>query len=599
MPTHNGSQDARFSVSRLDECAPDSAAAQAWALTAMRLAGSPRVRLGVLRSHGRVEYPRSHERDLTEVLPRVPAAVRVYGSDGCCVALCLDFDAKGLHSPAAAARDHDVLGHLLDVLGLRWFSDIAPTGGRHIYLPLDFRLPIDEAVEIVEALAVRFRTLDPGPHRSAISGCIRTPGSVHAAGGYQRLVSSVDDVERAFLWPNSRDDVETLCGAIAGDIEIARERRRAAAVVELDIDAPSDGPVEPLSARLLAIARDGVWDVQRYGQDRSAARQAVITGCAARHWTVQDVYQRLTDGTWPGLAALYAKYRTPAGRLRALRADFAAAQRYLALSGHSPAHSVRKSTTSALLSRRGDPHGDIRTWRAALAATEEHRLPGRAWLSARFVLRALGEAAHKSGSLQVSFGCRSLAEAAGLDHSTVSVLLRRLEGTGWARRIRRGWGEHADTWELTIPEDLRETVTTVRWPRGKIHALRPAFRSLGHVCALVFEAIEQERATSVLDLSRTIQMARSSVHEAVEMLLSWRLVERVEGRLVACPERLQQVAEYLGADVDLYEQMMRHRRERALWRAWLARFETDEYVVAMELADGWHATVGLSEVEAA
>lgn len=605
MPAPSASTGARFGVSYLgDASAAPAEAVAAWSMTARRLAGVDRVRLGIKRSSGRLEYPASHERDLTDSLPRTPAAVRVYGDDGCCRTLFLDFDAKGIHSPADAARDESYVRHLLDVIGIRYITDVAPTGGRHLYIPLAERMPLDSARDIVEGLAVRFKTLDPGPHRSAMSGCVRTPGSVHGQGGHQSLTMPLWRVQDVLDNPNTADEVEELRAAIAGDVDIARQRRLAAAVEPLEVDVPSAGPVRPLSARLLMIAREGVWDTERYGQDRSAARQAVVTGCAAAGWTVTDIYQRIADGTWPGLAAMYAKYRYPAARLKAIRADMLNAQRYLALVGNSQVdggnRSVRNSNTSARLSRRGsDPHGDIRTWRAVLATTERHRLPGRSWYAARFVLRALGEAAHKTGSLRVSFGCRSLAEASGLDHSTVSVLLHRLAKEGWITRVARGWGENADTWELSLPEDLAEDASTYRWPHGKIHALRPAFRSLGHVCALVFEAVEIGKAHTVLDLSRFLGMSRSNVHEAVEMLLGWKLFERIDGRLEARPERLMQVAEYLGADEALYEQMMRHRRQRALWRAWLARFETDEYAEAMGLSDGWFASPRSSEIEAA
>lgn len=42
------------------------------------------------------------------------------------------------------------------------------------------------------------------------------------------------------------------------------------------------------------------------------------------------------------------------------------------------------------------------------------------------VLRALGEAAMKTGTRVVEFGCRSLAVATGLDHTTVAAHLRAL-----------------------------------------------------------------------------------------------------------------------------------------------------------------------------
>lgn len=578
------------------------AAATLWTSFAPVIAGGPRVRHGVLRSHGRVEYPTAHERPLTDVMPNVPAAVRVYGSDGCCTALCFDFDAKGVHSPVSAARDEAYLTKLLGVLGLRWISDLSPNGGRHVYVPLSYRLPFFDAREIVEALARRFPTLDPGPHQSAKTGCIRPPGSLHASGGRQELTMALSTALSAVERPNTASEVDDLRESIRGDIEAVRERHRAAAVQALEVDVETPGPVTPISARLTQMARHGMWDVDRYGEDRSAARQAVITGCVAAQWSATDIQRRITDGTWPGLASMYAKYRSAAARSKALRGDVVRAQQYLALNERVENHSnesVRKSNTSAQLSRRGDEHGFIRTWRATLSTFEGTRLHGRRWYAARFLLRALGEAAHKTGSREVAFGCRSLAEATGMDSSTVSVLLHDLEKHGWIKKTARAWGERADTFELTIPEDLMDVANDLPWPKGKIHALRPVFRPLGHVPALVFEAVERERAKSITELTGRLRMARSSVHEAVYLLMSWQLLERINGDLVARPDLLGRVAEYLGADEEVYEQMMRHRRQRALWRAWLARFENDTFLDIMDTDFEWDDSPAGLEIEAA
>lgn len=71
----------------------DSSAAASWAALAPLLAGQPRVRLS--RDGGK-SYPQKHERDLTEGLPTSPAAVRIFGKDGTCRAIFLDFDSSGI-----------------------------------------------------------------------------------------------------------------------------------------------------------------------------------------------------------------------------------------------------------------------------------------------------------------------------------------------------------------------------------------------------------------------------------------------------------------------------------------------------------------------
>jgi hypothetical protein len=548
-----------------------------WADTAHLLAGCDRVRIGTIRADRSVNYPTRGERKLTLARPTAPAAVRVYGDDGCCRALFLDLDAKGRHGPLDVDRDQAVLQRILAVAGLRTFVDVAPTGGRHIYVPLAKRLPFEVARELVEALARHAPTLDPGPHRSVRTGCVRTPGSTHAAGGHQALTTSLSSAVDVLKRPNPPTAIAELRGMLAGDIAAVRAQRHDLTIVATPT---SDGPGAPgkLSARVVAIARNGLWDAGRYDSP-SAARQAVITACVRAGWDLTDVQRRISDGTWPALAGMYARY-SPARRPVSLRADWLKAKAYVDRTPQSPEtsgdvlkNSVHISNTSALVSQGGDDHGWIRTWRAAVSTYETVRLPGRHWYTARFLLRAIGEAAHKTGSRYVGFGCRSLAEACGADYTTVSVLLHELQRVGWIDLLESARGETADLYELTLPHDLRGRSDELRWQRGKVYSLRPAFRELGHVSAFVFEAVEQHRAHSITELVTITGISRRAVHTSIDLLTAWNLVERTDDGLRAFPERLGRVAEHLGVFEAIYEQMRRHRAQRATWRAWLARFE--------------------------
>ncbi|WP_052293852.1 hypothetical protein [Sanguibacter keddieii] len=67
-----------------------------------------------------------------------------------------------------------------------------------------------EARELVEALARRFPTIDAAPHRSARSGCIRTPGSRHKSGGHQQLVTTLASALDILSRPNPADVVEAM-----------------------------------------------------------------------------------------------------------------------------------------------------------------------------------------------------------------------------------------------------------------------------------------------------------------------------------------------------------------------------------------------------
>jgi predicted transcriptional regulator len=365
---------------------------------------------------------------------------------------------------------------------------------------------------------------------------------------------------------------------LAADIAAVRAQRADLAAAPEAGASPQGTASDKLSARVAAIARNGMWDAGRYDSP-SAARQAVITACVRAGWDITDVQRRISDGTWPALAGMYARY-SPSRRPASLRADWLKAQAFIARTPQNAEagtelrnHTVHISNTSVLVSQGGTDHGWIRTWRAAVSTYEVVRLPGRHWYTARFLLRAIGEAAHKSGSKYVGFGCRSLAEACGADYTTVSVLLHELQRVGWIDLIEPGRGEMADLYELTLPSDLRESAERLRWQRGKIFSLRPAFRELGHVSAFVFEALEQGRASSITELVSVTGISRRAVHTSVDLLTAWDLVERSSDGLRAFPERLGRVAEHLDVFEAIYEQMRRHRAQRAAWRAWLARFE--------------------------
>jgi len=68
----------------------------------------------------------------------------------------------------------------------------------------------------------------------------------------------------------------------------------------------------------------------------------------------------------------------------------------------------------------------LRTWWTAVSLLEHIRYADRAGIARRWVLRAVGEAAMKTGSRYVAFGVRSLSVATGLDHTTVAAHLRAL-----------------------------------------------------------------------------------------------------------------------------------------------------------------------------
>ena len=551
-----------------------------------------------------VEYPTRGERPLTKLLPRSgPAAVLVYGLDGTCRTLCLDLDVADGDTTATAAEAADLERWLVEC-GARVVTDVGPTGGRHVYVPLADRLPLDVARELVEALGLLFPSLDPSPHRSVRSGCIRTPGALHKGWGHQQLTMSLSAAYDVLRRPNGADVVEAM--RVRLHTQVAAWRARATPPRHLEfvggVDVDDQAPAQPagrageVRGAVLRIATEGIYDVARYPTP-SEARAAVMAAAARASWRLADVVARIEDGRWAGLAALYA-HHSPGSQRHRITRDWSAATALVArtqktnpqIRPHDEAgnNTVRRSNTSVPESHGGatqpavsdptpdDEHGFIRTWRAALRTTEQYRFPGRAGYAVRFVLRALGGFAHSTGSRYVAVGTRSLAIAAGTEHSTVSLALKAAVAAGWCDRLEAAHGEHADLYALTIPTDIAERAEQLRWDSGKLHALRPAFRALGHVAALVFEALETGRARSVLEAARTTGISRSAVHEAVEALAAWGLVSRDDaGALVAHPDRLLAAAEQLGALDVVAAQIRTYARHRIAWRAYLHRHDPE------------------------
>lgn len=563
-----------------DPAAARARAADEWAALAPLIAGQPRVRLS--KDGGR-SYRTSNERPLDERLPSVPAAVRIVGRDGRVAALCLDLDT----SRGDVAADYEALSALLRGLGARFVADVSPNGGCHVYVPFSSRIPFTDAREVVEALGRRFPTIDPGPHQNAAAGCIRTPGSPHKRGGYQRLMGPLGQARAALATGNTRGAFERLRGSL--QTELAASRPAATTPLPLlsaeELGTPS-AQRRQLPPNKEQAARTGEYDRSTYSSP-SEARQAVLASAAAAGWTLSDVLAQMHKGIWSGMTAFYARYGNPTARSGALKRDWAKAvqftggQRASATgTGKWMRHDRNSYTSASPTQGGGEKPGSglsvfdfIRTWRNALALYEE-QLAGERWgLVARMVLRSLGEAASKTGSIRVEFGVRSVAIASGVHHTTAARHLRELArgDDAMIRLIEEAHGTKGDLYELVIPEQLAEEARTRRWKKGKVHALRPVFRELGIVAAFAYEAIEQnDSMLTSAAVARTSKLSTTAVNEALEALAAWNMVARTDGRWhVVKSTSLSSLAQVFGVDEEVAAQVAQYRRDRYEWRQWL------------------------------
>jgi hypothetical protein len=564
-----------------------SEATAAWRALAPLIAGRPVVRESL---NGGRAYPIRGQRALTERLPSVPAAVPVYSASGDTRVLVLDLDTSKADR-AAVRRDAAAIGSLVQGAGGRLVSDESPSGGIHLYVPLAQPVPFEEARDFALALVARTPTLDPQPMLGMTDGLIRPPGSRHRSGGFQQLHGSLSAAHLIFKQPNPPAVWVALKEALAAEMAAVRAdrlERDTAATTGTGPDAPfvprSGGPRD-LAADYLRIATTGLYNSARYPTP-SHARQAVIASAVWAGLQLTDVIGRLHNGNWPGLASFYTRYRSPGARRKAVLSDWRNAVSWVqkAKANDTGVRHVRISPTSEPATHRrlgttvqsqqerstAVEYQFVREWRTALELTERGRYRGRTGPAVRMVLRALGEAAMKSGSRYIAFGTRSLDVASGMDHTTVAAHLRMLRDAPEPRvyLIENDRGLLGDLYELRIPDSVAARASRLDWRAGKIHALRPVFRDLGLPAAFVYEALERAKSRpSSFELSAETGMARSTVYQALETLAAFNLVEqRGGGWSIVAATSLAVLAESLGCTADMQSRIAAHRIERVAFR---------------------------------
>ena len=574
----------------------ERAAAECWAALAPLLAGQRwcrEARDATPRRRG--AYLARWQRLLSDRLPAVPAAVPIYRSDGTTRVLVLDLDV-GRGGQDAVARDADAISKLVASAGGSVIRDESGTGGQHVYVPLAQAVSFHAARDLALALATRLPTLDPSPNQNLLAGLIRPPGSRHRLGGFQRLhgpLRTAVELARAgnpsAVWDRLTAQLEPELAALAAIMA------PAAACQAVDDTAapyrPRPGGARDLAHDYARIARTGDWTADRYASP-SEARMAVITAAVWAGHTLTDVLARLHNGAWPGLASLYARYparhRTTAVRRDWLKAHHATQQPRPAPTSRNAQSLVRNSPTSEHTPHGGAarpvPNDDqrqpgspseyrwIRSWWGALELAEKHRYRAtRAGIGRRIVLRALGEAAMKTGSRIVEFGCRSLSVATGLDHTTVAAHLRALldEPDPLIDQLENDRGLRADLYTLRIPEELDDRAGRRPWRAGRLQALRPVFRELGHPAALIYEELEAGRGDRrrSFDIAAATGLSRTTVWDTLRLLAAYHLAEQTPTGWTVTATSLTLLADQLGVTDTIRAQIARHRTERAAYRA--------------------------------
>ena len=545
---------------------PDLVAAQAaWSALAPAVAG--RAHMRVSRDGGR-SYPERCQQRLSDRLPNQPAAVLTFAADGTTKCVAFDLDVKRGDVAADAAR----LASVLTEAGGRFFTDQSPGGGRHLYLLLADPVPAHEVRQLVLAIGAAVPSLDPQPMLSPVSGCIRPPGARHRSGGHQQLRTPLDDALAAAAAPSPPQTWQKLLQRFPA---APTPNRSWTDPVDGDADIPAGHETLPglpghtaPSPAYLHIARTG--DPTGYASP-SEARQAVVWAAAAAGWPLLEVQRRMETGLWPGLAALYLRYRSPR---KALLADwqrataFEKSRREQHRSSQVRQCNTREHKTHAAVLKAQQGHQQVRGWASVAAELERTRWSGDP--SRILVVRACGRAAQLTGQMGFEVGDRALALACHLDVATVSRHLQALrdEPDPVLARVVDHQGIRADVYELLIPPGMAQLAERTSWRPGPLHALRPVFRVLGAPAGFAYEALTRARGPlSVFQVQQLIPYAHTAVRDALDTLAGWDLARRTPTGWVIGPASPDVVAEHVGADIIHRAVVERYRHERAEYRA--------------------------------
>jgi hypothetical protein len=592
---------ARPDMSSGSEDGSTSTPAQVWVLAPL-IAGQDRMRLGRWEG-GRFKYPGRTPARIAATVPKQPAAVLVHGLDGAVATLCLDLDTSKAEQSVVDA-DAVRLGELLTGCGLRYVADSSPSGGRHLYVPLAERLDGAAARELVEALGYRAVSLDPGPHQNIASGCIRVPGSVHKRGGHQTLTTALAEAYDILKRRNPATALDRLRAALAPELlRLRNDKTRAAKGLSTAHTAAGledfPGPGRHSRSPLAATARSGLYDTNVYA-GRSEARQAVLAHLAATGWSLQHVRHELRGTELAGLAALY---HGKEGRLLDSEWDKALtyAQNLPQKTGGTRGRTnhPRNSDTSLLLTRGGaapvskaavrELVNDLENYLHVSLDPKLARL-GREGHSLRLLMRSLLGYMRAEETQLLELGCRSLAVSLGKHHGTTALLLARLVelSDGILSKIEDAKGTKADLYLIELPDNHRAAVKDLSWRRGKIYGIRPVFRALGDIAALVYEAIERARFSPITaDIIRASGCGETAVSQTLKDMASLGMIHRAgDGTWhITGTTNLTELAKRLGVYEDYLDHIARNRTDRAKWHAHLTRHNPEQNLSEDDIHD--------------
>jgi predicted transcriptional regulator len=289
---------------------------------------------------------------------------------------------------------------------------------------------------------------------------------------------------------------------------------------------------------------------------------AVLCSAAARSWRLSQVTAAMRDGTWPGLARLYARY-PHSSRAGAISRDWKKAVALAASQKTAPTSHTRQKPSQAPGTGTGaKDRGDFATlsaderiwaWRNAIWLAERDPERRKSWggaaASIRVVLRALAAAMQIRKSATAEFGVRDLSLHAKIPYRTTADALAVLrdEEDPLVIRTRVGRGLLADQYLMRLPDAHREDALWHRWRSGIIAPVHRAFWILGAAALLTYEVLTSD-AESVAQIARHAVLSAATVRKALGRLAEQGMAVRDSSGWRRGPASPDHVARATGAD---------------------------------------------------
>jgi hypothetical protein len=132
---------------------------------------------------------------------------------------------RGADPVAGVRAQAGALAGLVARCGGQVLADVAPSGGRHVFVLFASPLPWRELRDLCRALALRFPSIDPAPMCSP-GGQIAPPGSRHKSGGWRVLSMSLEGATAAVEHPNGPEVWDGLLTELAAELQQVGVRPR-------------------------------------------------------------------------------------------------------------------------------------------------------------------------------------------------------------------------------------------------------------------------------------------------------------------------------------------------------------------------------------